>query len=738
MCGAPNVAAGQKVIVATVGASLYPINSTEALVMKKAKIRGVESFGMICAEDELGLGESHDGILVLPADTLVGLSAAEYFQVEKDIVFEIGLTPNRSDAFSHIGTARDLAAALNVGYRQNVALVKPDLSAYDRIIRPDQVSETFAPLDIAVEVQDTEGCPRYAGVTISNITVKESPKWLQNILKAIGVRSINNVVDATNYVLHEYGQPLHPFDAAKIEGDKVVVRKATEGEKFVTLDGVERKLAANDLVICDAKKPMCIAGVFGGAESGVSDSTTSIFLESAYFSPTYIRKTSTHHGLRTDAATHFEKGCDPNITIEALKRAALLITELTGGMVSSGITDIYHTPIQDYKVDISFAYIKKLCGFEIPLETIKKILSNLEIKIESESETGLILNVPPFKTDVRRPADVVEEIIRIYGYNSFPLPKRLNSSIAFSPAINVAACENIVAALLTGGGFSEISTNSVSQSKFESNDALKAEQIMLLNSQTSELDCLRTSILYTGLEVIAYNQNRRFADLHLYEIGKTYHKTEAGYKEKKHLALFLTGNTTAANWLDKGRKSDFYHLKANVDNIFSRFGLGSFKQAVTETAPFSFALQYSIDDTVVATLGQVSSAIAKQFDVKQEVWFADLNWDYLLERSQFNKIEYKEMPKFPAVRRDLALVVNRDLRFETIEQLSHTEAKKLLKEISLFDVYTGDKIEAGKKSYAISLVFQHADKTLTDTEIEKVMNKLMQRFESELGAVIRK
>lgn len=727
VCGAPNVAAGQKVVVALVGATLYPF-AGEKISIKKAKIRGVESFGMICAEDELGLSENHAGIMVLDAAAKVGIKAAEYFKIESDYVLEIGLTPNRSDANSHIGVARDIAAALNISYNSKVNFTKPDTSSF---------KEGNAQLPITVEVLDKD-CGRYSGLTISGLTVKESPDWLKNKLKTIGVKPINSVVDVTNYVLHEYGQPLHAFDAAKIKGNKVVVKKLPEGTMFKTLDEKEIKLHANNLMICDAENGICIAGIYGGYNSGVSASTTGIFLESAYFSPASIRKTSTELGLRTDAATHYEKGCDPNITVEALKRAALLITEISGGQVSSAIIDIYPEKIEGWSVDVDYTRIIKLAGFEIPEQTVKNILHQLEIKIVKEEGPKWQLLVPAFKTDVKREADIVEEVLRIYGYNSFTLPRAVKSSLQFSPEVNAQKLENTVAELLSGFGLNEIWTNSISQSKFEQNEELKKQQVMLLNSQTAELDALRVSMLYSGLEVIAYNQNRKNTDLRFYEFGTTYHKAAQGYQQSRHLALWLTGKTFEGNWIGKAESYSFYHLKNLVEKILHRLGHKVFESEVLEQSPFTFCLQLKNEGITIARLGSVSKKTVQQFDIKNEVLFADLNWDYLLEKSQFTKTEFKELPKFPAVRRDLAMLVNEDLRFEAIEKIAHSESKKLLQEISLFDVYKGDKIEKGKKSYAISMVFQHPDKTLTDQEIEKIMNRLMTKYESELGAVIRK
>lgn len=728
VCGAPNVAAGQKVVVALVGSTLYPAGSTDKLAIKKAKIRGVESFGMICAEDELGLNDNHAGIMVLPADTIVGTKAADYFKVEKDYVLEIGLTPNRSDANSHIGTARDIVAALNVAYKSKVSLTKPDLSKY-------QSSSTKN--DISVEVRDADACPRYSGVVIGNLKVGESPDWLKNKLKAIGVRSINNVVDVTNYVLHEYGQPLHAFDASKIRSNKVVVKKLAEGTVFKTLDEKDIKLSSTDLMICDAEGGMCIAGVFGGADSGVTNNTTTIFLESAYFAPSGIRKTSTRLGLRTDAATHFEKGCDPNITVDALKRAAILLREIAGGEVQGEIIDIYPKPIKGEELTVSYDRILKLAGFTIEKPTVISILNYLEIEVKEDGDL-LHLTIPTFKTEVKREADIVEELLRIYGYNGFTLPTAVKSSLQFSPAVNVQKLENTIADMLSGAGLNEVWTNSVTQSKFEQSEILKAQQVKLLNSQTYDLDSLRTSLLYSGLEVIAHNQNRKNADLRFYEFGKTYHLIEGKYSEQRHLGIWMTGKTIEDNWLAKGEKYSFYHLKTTVNNILRRLGYTGLQLSNIEELPFTYGLEIKNEDVLIARLGSIDRKVLKTFDVKSEVLYADLNWDYLLDRSQFAKTSFSELAKFPAVRRDLAMVVNEDLKFESIEKIAYAEAKKLLQEVSLFDVYKGDKIEKGKKSYAVSFTLQHPDKTLTDEEVEKVMGRLMNKYEGELGAIIRK
>ena len=726
VCGAPNCRVGLKSPVALVGTTLYP-SSGEKLQIKKAKIRGVESFGMICADDELGLGASHAGIMELDPNTKVGTPAAEYFKVERDHTIEIGLTPNRSDAFSHIGVARDLSAALSAVYKIDLPLKKP----------VSQLPTVNGQLT-SVSVEDTIACARYSGINISKVKVAESPDWLKNRLKAIGIRAINNVVDITNFVLHEYGQPLHAFDADKIKGGKVIVKKLPEGTAFKGLDGVDRKLSADDLMICDAEGGMCIAGVFGGLESGVSDTTTNIFLESAYFDQISVRKTAARHNLRTDAAMHFEKITDINITVEALKRAASLICEICGGEIASEIIDVYPNTIAGFPVTISLARINRLAGAEIPAATVKNILTKLEIEITADKGDILELLVPTFKVDVKREADVLEEILRIYGYNTIPMPKTLRSSLSFSPKVDNVKMENIAANFLTGAGFHEISTNSVSQSTFEQDEDLKKQQILLLNSQTAELDSLRTSMIYSGLEVIAYNQNRKSADLRLYEIGKTYHKGANGFEQKQHLTLFLTGLNKQDNWLEKGAKYNFYHLKSNVDNLLIRFGIHQHTNVVIESSPFVFAAKLMVEDKTLATFGQVDKSILKAFDIKQDVFYADIDWDYLTERSQHTQIVFQPLPKFPTVRRDLALMVDAGLQFAQIEKIAQMEGRKLLKEVSLFDVYKGDKIEPGKKSYAVSFTFLDPDKTLTDQDIDKVMSKLMKKLEAELGAVVRK
>lgn len=728
VCGAPNVAAGQKVVVALVGAALMPIGETEKFKIKKAKIRGVESFGMICSEKELGLRDVHEGILVLPSETLVGTAAADYFKVENDTIFEIGLTPNRSDAFSHIGVARDLKAVLNVRKQSDFSLQLPHAGEW---------KTAGSKNDIELEVQDIQACPRYCGITISGIEVKESPAWLKNKLKAVGVRSINNVVDITNFVLHEYGQALHAFDADKIDGKKVVVRTANAGEKFVTLDCEERRMKGFELMICNANEPMCIAGVFGGAKSGVNAHTKNIFLESAYFTPSNIRKTSFAHNLRTDAAMHFEKGCDPNILITTLKRAVSLILELAGGEVSSEIKEVYPSKIENAKVEITFDYIRKLSGFDIAQNVIVKILKELEIEVLEVRDTSLKLSVPTFKTEVTRPADIVEEILRIYGYNNFELPKKINASISLSNEKDATKLEQKLTHLLSGMGFNEITTNSVSQSAFEQDEILRRQQIKLLNSQTSELDCLRTTMLYGMLESVAHNQNYKSFDLAFYEFGKTYLKTEKGYKEQKHLALLLTGNKQSANWISRQEKSDFYHLKQAVESVCSKLGIADISFEKHENSNLENTFKVCKNNIEICFGGEVNAHVKSHFDVKGAVFYACFNFDKLLSNAPA-KISFKALPKYPLVKRDLALVIDKKIAFSTIENLARKEIKSLLKEVTLFDVYEGEKIEQGKKSYAVSFVFQNLEKTLTDKEIEQAMNRLATSFERELDASIRK
>jgi len=728
VCGAPNVAAGQKVPVATIGTKLYS-EEGEEWTIKKGKIRGEESFGMICAEDELGLGKSHDGIMILNRDLEVGTPVAEIFEVENDKVFEIGLTPNRADAMSHFGVARDLKAGL-MQHDTNLELITPSTIAYhvdNRILKID------------VEVEDFEKAPRYCGVTISGITVKESPTWLQNRLKAIGLSPINNIVDATNYVLHELGQPLHAFDAVKVAGNKVVVKTLKAGTKFTTLDEVERELHEDDLVICDAEKPMCIAGVFGGINSGVTKDTTSIFLESAYFNPVSVRKTAKRHGLNTDASFRFERGIDPNLTEYALKRASLLIMEIAGGEVTSDIFDSYPIKIKDNEVRLSFENTTKLIGQEIPRETIKDILTSLEIKVNSVTETGLGLTIPAYRNDVTREADVIEEILRVYGYNNIDTTEKLNASISNSDKFEDYKLQNVVGNQLASQGFYEMLANSLTTAKYlELTEQLKDEHnVSILNPLSQDLGVMRQSLLFSGLEAIAYNINRKRSDLKLFEFGKTYHDYNGTREEHKHLTLLVSGNRNKEGWNANNKATDFFYLKGTVSSVLQRLGIKRYKEQPVKDDVFSEGLTLSIGKTKLVSFGLVKNHILKHFGITQSVLFADFNWDNIIEVAKRNKITFTDIPKYPEVRRDFALLLNDDVTFESIFNLAKQSERKLLKEVNLFDVYQGKNLPEGKKSYAVSFTLQDEHKTLTDKQIDKIMNKLQQSFEKQLGAELR-
>ncbi len=728
VCGAPNVAAGQKVPVATIGTTLYTADG-ESWTIKKGKIRGEESHGMICAEDELGLGQSHDGIMVLDETIAVGTLASEVFEIENDHVFEIGLTPNRADAMSHLGTARDLKAGL-LQKDISLELITPSLSSFyvdNRLLKID------------VDVKDKELAPRYCGVTISGLKVDESPKWLQHRLKAIGLTPINNIVDATNYVLHDLGQPLHAFDTAKITGHKIEVKTVTEGTKFITLDGVERTLSEEDLMICDAEKPMCIAGVFGGINSGVSESTTSIFLESAYFNPVSIRKSAKRHGLNTDASFRFERGIDPNITELALKRAVLLIQEIAGGEVSSDIVDFYPNKIEDFQVRLSFDNAKKLIGEEIPKDVIKSILTSLEIKVNNVTETGLGLTVPAYRNDVQREADIIEEILRVYGYNNIKTTEKLNASISSSTRFEDHKIQNVVGNQLTSQGFYEMLANSLTTPSYISlSEELKDEHnITILNPLSNDLSVLRQSLLFSGLETISYNLNRKQLDLKLFEFGKTYHDFNGKHIENKHLTLFSTGNQNGDSWLSSNKKSDFFYLKGTIFSILERVGISRFQESPITSDLFSEGLELSLGKTKLVSFGLVKKSILKYFDISQEIVFADFNWDTILDIVKRNKILFKAIPKYPEVRRDFALLLDDNVSFKDIYSIANKTEKKLLKNVSLFDVYQGKNLPKGKKSYAVSFTLQDEHKTLTDKQIDKIMNTLQSNFERELGAELR-
>ncbi|WP_142786277.1 phenylalanine--tRNA ligase subunit beta [Changchengzhania lutea] len=728
VCGAPNVTAGQKVPVATIGTTLYT-ETGEAWSIKKGKIRGEESHGMICAEDELGLGKSHDGIMVLDDKVKVGTKASELFDIENDHVFEIGLTPNRADAMSHLGTARDLKAGL-VQKDINLELITPSVSSFHIDNRT---------LKIDVDVKNKDLTPRYCGVTISGLKVGESPSWLQNRLKAIGLAPINNIVDVTNYVLHDLGQPLHAFDAVKISGNKIEVKTLKAGTKFTSLDGLERELHEDDLMICDAEKPMCIAGVFGGIASGVTETTTSIFLESAYFNPVSIRKSAKRHGLNTDASFRFERGIDPNITEYALKRAALLIQELAGGEITSDIVDVYQNKIEDFQVRLSFDNAKKLIGEEIPKETIKRILSSLEIKVNNVTETGLGLTVPAYRNDVQREADVIEEILRVYGYNNIATTKKLNASISNSSRFEDHKIQNTVGNQLASQGFFEILSNSLTTPNYvQLSEQLKEEHhVTMLNPLSNDLSILRQSLLFSGLEALSFNINRKRGDLKFFEFGKTYHNYNESREEYKHLTLFVTGSRDAESWHTATKPSDFFFLKGSIAAILERLGISRYQEKSSTSDVFSEGLTLSLGKTKLVEFGLLKKPVLKHFDISQNVLFADFNWDAILELVKRNAITFQNIPKYPGVRRDFALLLDNNVNFDAIYKIAKQSEKQLLKDVNLFDVYQGKNLPEGKKSYAISFKLQDEHKTLTDKQIDKIMSKLQSSFERHLGAELR-
>jgi phenylalanyl-tRNA synthetase beta chain len=735
VCGAPNVAAGQIVPVATVGATLYPAGSEEGFTIKKANIRGESSSGMICAEDELGLGKNHDGIMVLKNNAKIGSKASEYFQIEKDMIFEIGLTPNRIDGASHIGVARDIAAFLKQ-QGTPAALKKPSVESY----RKDNDH-----LKIDVSVEKTEACPRYSGVTISELKVKESPDWLKSRLKAIGQEPINNVVDITNFILHETGQPLHAFDADKIKGGKVIVRTMKKGSPFVTLDEKERKLTANDLMICDADESMCIGGVFGGTNSGVTEKTTNIFLESACFDPIFIRKTARHHQLNTDASFRFERGTDPNGTVYALKRAALLLREIAGGKISSEITDIYPEPIEDFNLEVSFSNMTRIIGKSIDPEIIISILESLDIRVVSRDENTMTLKVPPYRVDVKREVDIVEEILRIYGYNNVEFDEHVHSTLSYIKKPDKEKVVNTISDLLSSIGFMEIKSNSLTKEEyFEEEDE---SVVKIHNALSQDLSRLRKSLLPGGLEALIYNINRKRPDLKLYEFGNCYFHNpwkkadnpQHNYSEEFHLGIFLTGKYLSENWASGAEMVSFFHLKSLVEILLQKLGIDQSILKITEVSNSSYsqALQYSIEKRSVITMGKVANELQKSFDIKHDTYAAEINWDLIMRLHKNNKLIYKPLPRFPEVKRDLSLMIDRSIKFDQLQELAFKTEKKLLKNVSLFDIYEGDKIEKGKKSYALSFILLDEEKTLNDKQIDKVMSRISEAFEKELGAVVR-
>lgn len=740
VCGAANVAAGQKVVVATIGTKLY--DGDECFTIKKSKLRGIESLGMICAEDEIGIGTSHEGIIVLPEDAVPGTPAKDYFNIKSDYVIEVDITPNRADACSHYGVARDLYAYL-VQAGKKTALTRPS----DEMFAVDNHD-----LNIDIEVVDPAMCPRYAGVTIKDVTVKESPEWLQNKLRLIGLRPINNIVDITNYILHAYGQPLHCFDADKIKGGKIVVRSMPQGTPFVTLDGVERKLDERDLMICNVEEPMCMAGVFGGLDSGTTATTKNVFLESAYFNPTTVRKTARRHGLSTDSSFRFERGIDPNNVIYCLKQAALLVKELAGGTISMEIKDNYPAPIADFTVDLKYQYVHDLIGKTIPVETIKSIVSSLEMKIISETQDGITLQVPPYRVDVQRPCDVVEDILRIYGYNNVEIPTTLKSSLTTKGEVDRSQkLQNLISEQLVGCGFNEILNNSLTKSAYYENletYPLK-NSVMLMNPLSNDLNCMRQTLLFGGLESIQHNANRKNADLKFFEFGNCYYynaekknpeKALAAYSENYHLGLWVTGKRVTNSWAHAEENSSVYELKAYVLNIFSRLGLNLGSVVFGNLANEIYSAAVSIHTRggkLLATFGIVSKKIQKAFDLDNEVYYAEINWTELMKAVKNVKVSYTEISKFPSVKRDLALLLDKNVQFAEIESIAYETEKKLLKAVELFDVYEGKNLEPGKKSYAVSFLLQDENATLNDKQIDKIMNKLITNLENKLGAKLR-
>ena len=740
VCGAANVAAGQKVVVATIGTKLY--DGDECFTIKKSKLRGIESLGMICAEDEIGIGTSHEGIIVLPEDAVPGTPAKDYFNIKSDYVIEVDITPNRADACSHYGVARDLYAYL-VQAGKKTALTRPS----DEMFAVDNHD-----LNIDIEVVDPAMCPRYAGVTIKDVTVKESPEWLQNKLRLIGLRPINNIVDITNYIIHAYGQPLHCFDADKIKGGKIVVRSMPQGTPFVTLDGVERKLDERDLMICNVEEPMCMAGVFGGLDSGTTETTKNVFLESAYFNPTTVRKTARRHGLSTDSSFRFERGIDPNNVIYCLKQAALLVKELAGGTISMEIKDNYPAPIADFTVDLKYQYVHDLIGKTIPVETIKSIVSSLEMKIISETQDGITLQVPPYRVDVQRPCDVVEDILRIYGYNNVEIPTTLKSSLTTKGEVDRSQkLQNLISEQLVGCGFNEILNNSLTKSAYYENletYPLK-NSVMLMNPLSNDLNCMRQTLLFGGLESIQHNANRKNADLKFFEFGNCYYynaekknpeKALAAYSENYHLGLWVTGKRVTNSWAHAEENSSVYELKAYVLNIFSRLGLNLGSVVFGNLANEIYSAAVSIHTRggkLLATFGIVSKKIQKAFDLDNEVYYAEINWTELMKAVKNVKVSYTEISKFPSVKRDLALLLDKNVRFAEIESIAYETEKKLLKAVELFDVYEGKNLEPGKKSYAVSFLLQDENATLNDKQIDKIMNKLITNLENKLGAKLR-
>ena len=740
VCGAPNVAAGQKVVVAVNGTKLY--DGDECFTIKRSKIRGVESNGMICAEDEIGIGTDHAGIIVLPADAVVGTPAKEYYNVKSDYVLEVDITPNRVDATSHFGVARDLAAYLKQNGKP-ANLKRPSVDAF-------KIDDEVPAIEVVVE--NKEACLRYSGITIKNVTVKESPEWLQNRLKVIGLRPINNVVDITNYILHGVGQPLHSFDADKIKGNKVVVRSATEGAKFVTLDGVERTLTDRDLMICNVEEPMCIAGVFGGLDSGVTEQTKNVFLESATFHPTWIRKTARRFGLNTDASFRYERGLDPNQTVEVMKRAALLIQEVAGGTITGAIQDIYPVPVAPYRVELTYDKVNTLIGKVIPVETVKSILESLEMKIVSETAEGLVIDVPVYRIDVQRDVDVIEDILRIYGYNNVEFSDNVKSNLSYqTPTDRSYKLQNLISEQLCGCGFNEILNNSLTRSAYYDNLSTYpvSHCVMLMNPLSADLNCMRQTLLFGGLESVEHNAKRKNGNIRFFEFGNCYdynidHKKEgetlAKFSEDYRLGLWVSGSRVDNNWAHPNEKSSVYELKAYVENILVRLGVNLQKVIFGNLANDLYSAGLSITTSSgrqLGTMGIVSPKICKELDIETDVYYAELSWTLLMKEIKKSKVTFSEISKFPAVKRDLALLLEKNVQFAEIEKIATESERKLLKDVALFDVYEGKNLPAGKKSYAVSFYLQDEGKTLNDKQIDAIMKKIQTNLEQKLGAQLR-
>ena len=741
VCGAANCRKGLKVMCATVGSVLYPIDSDEEFKIKRSKIRGVESLGMLCAEDELGIGRNHEGIMELSADAVVGTPAKEYLHIADDYLIGIGLTPNRVDAASHIGVARDLVAYLR-SRGEDVSLKLPSVDAF----KVDDTSRT-----IAVEVINNEAAPRYAGITVSGCKIAPSPEWMQNELRAAGINPKNNLVDITNYVLFELGQPLHAFDADKIEGNKVVVRSAAEGEKFVTLDGVERTLTANDLMICSAERPMCIAGVYGGQDSGISDSTVNVFIESAYFHPVWVRKTAKRFGLNTDASFRFERGIDPNIQVYALKRAALLMQELAGGRITSEIIDINPTPAQHFEFDFSIERACRLIGKNIPEEQILAILSSLDVEVRGREGDTLKVGVPPYRVDVQREADLVEEVLRVYGYNNIEVSDHVNSTLSYAPKPDKSRLQNIASDYLTANGYTEIMSNSLSKaSYYEASQSYPIECcVKIMNPLSQDLNVMRQTLMFNALEAVELNVNRRNANLKMYEVGNCYayavenaddENALAKYEESYRIAVTVTGLATQLSWNSKAEGSSFFTLRAAVEKLLKRFGIDIYALQCEslDCDLYADAIVFKQGPKEVLRMGVVAPAVRKKFDIKQDVYFAEIEFDQLIKMTKKAKIQFKELSKFPEVKRDLALLVDKGVSFSQLRSIAFATEKKLLKSVSLFDVYEGDKLPEGKKSYALSFVLEDKNQTLTDKQIERTMANLQSQLEQKTGAEIRK